>query len=356
MNSIPSLEVALSRASEGLRAKMLHSVELIRKAQRLADMYDPVDGFFLAFSGGKDSQALYHITQLGGGRFKAHFSPTTVDPPAVIKFIHKQYPDVIFEKVTKSIYQVAVEKNILPTQRVRWCCAEFKEQAGAGKVTLIGIRKAESVRRSKRHEMEVSGKKFSGDFEQFTAWQEEKIRKKYKNLNQDQFTHDKEQTVRCINGKDSILVSPIIEWTEQDVWEFLNKVVCVPHCELYDQGWHRLGCICCPMSNRKQKQKELELYPYVKRKWLNAIKLIRIQGGVSQNEHTHRSTHTRRGGQWASLGARKELWGVSLTLKDIPNADDIIAENIFDWWISGKNYEAWYAEKFLQRKIEFEDD
>lgn len=66
MNSIPSLEVALSRASEGLRAKMLHSVELIRRAQRLADMYDPVDGFFLAFSGGKDSQALYHITQLGG--------------------------------------------------------------------------------------------------------------------------------------------------------------------------------------------------------------------------------------------------------------------------------------------------
>lgn len=68
MTDIPSLEVALSRASEGLRAKMLHSVELIRKAQRLADMYDPVDGFFLAFSGGKDSQALYHITQLGGGR------------------------------------------------------------------------------------------------------------------------------------------------------------------------------------------------------------------------------------------------------------------------------------------------
>lgn len=185
---------------------------------------------------------------------------------------------MVFEKVTKSIYQVAVEKNILPTQRVRWCCAEFKEQAGAGKVTLIGIRKAESVRRSKRNEMEVSGKKFSGDFEQFTAWQEEKIRKKYKNLNQDQFTHNKEQTVRCINGKDSILVSPIIEWTEQDVWEFLNKVVCVPHCDLYDQGWHRIGCVCCPMSQHKQKVREIELYPYVKKKWIEAIKAIRRGG------------------------------------------------------------------------------
>lgn len=31
-----------------------------------------------------------------------------------------------------------------------------------------------------------------------------------------------------------------------------------------------------------------------------------------------------------------------------------IAENIFDWWISGKAYKKWYAEKFLQYKLEFD--
>ena len=31
------------------------------------------------------------------------------------------------------------------------------------------------------------------------------------------------------------------------------------------------------------------------------------------------------------------------------------AENIFDWWISGKSYKKWYAEKFLQMKLEFKD-
>lgn len=36
------------------------------------------------------------------------------------------------------------------------------------------------------------------------------------------------------------------------------------------------------------------------------------------------------------------------------NDEDIIAENIFDWWISGKSYKKWYAEKFLQIKIEFD--
>ena len=30
-----------------------------------------------------------------------------------------------------------------------------------------------------------------------------------------------------------------------------------------------------------------------------------------------------------------------------------IAENIYDWWISGKSYKQWYAEKFLQLKLDF---
>ena len=33
-----------------------------------------------------------------------------------------------------------------------------------------------------------------------------------------------------------------------------------------------------------------------------------------------------------------------------------IAENIYDWWISGKSYKKWYADKFLQLKIEFPED
>ena len=274
------LDEALLKASPVLQKKMLRSVELIRKAEKLSLTYDDVDGFFLAFSGGKDSQALYHITELAGVKFKAHFSPTTVDPPQLIRFIRKSYPDCEFGKVTKNIYDMAVEKQILPTMRVRWCCAEYKEMAGAGKVTLIGIRHAESARRAKRNEVEISNRKFSGNFEQFTEWQEERIRKKYKNLNQDQFSYDKTQEVRCINGKDSILVSPIIDWTEADVWEFLNKVCEIPHCELYDKGYRRIGCILCPMASYKQKKKECRDFPYVKEKWIDAIKKIRMGGDL----------------------------------------------------------------------------
>lgn len=33
-----------------------------------------------------------------------------------------------------------------------------------------------------------------------------------------------------------------------------------------------------------------------------------------------------------------------------------IAENIFDWWISGISYEKWYSQKFLQQKIDFDNE
>lgn len=81
MNIDYNLSQALERASEGLRKKMLHSVELLQKAEKIALNYDAENGFFLAFSGGKDSQALYHISQLAGVRFHGHMKLTSVDPP-----------------------------------------------------------------------------------------------------------------------------------------------------------------------------------------------------------------------------------------------------------------------------------
>ena len=73
----------------------------------------------------------------------------------------------------------------------------------------------------------------------------------------DQWSEHQEKMVTCVGGKDKILVSPIIHWTEKDVWEFLNAQN-IPHCSLYDKGYKRIGCILCPMSNYKQKNKRNE--------------------------------------------------------------------------------------------------
>lgn len=283
-----TLAEALDRASARLRKKMLHSVELLQKAEKIALNYDAENGYYLAFSGGKDSQVLYHMTQLAGVKFQGHMNLTSVDPPEVIRFVKKNYPEVELIKPGKSIFQHAIEKQILPTMRVRWCCAEYKETAGAGKVTLIGIRKTESTRRAKRNEVEINSRKFSGDLEGLEEYRQEQKAKRMKRKSKADGVNitnaDEEQTLGCIHGKESLLVSPIIYWTEQDVWEFLNDVVKVPHCSLYDDGWHRIGCIGCPMSSHKQKMLENERYPHVKRGWIKAIKAIR-NGGVFKREY-----------------------------------------------------------------------
>lgn len=400
---------------------MLHSVELLQKAEKIALNYDAEQGYFLAFSGGKDSQALYHIAQLAGVRFQGHMNLTSVDPPEVIRFVKKNYPEVELNKPGKSIFQSAVERQILPTMRVRWCCAEYKETAGAGKVTLIGIRKAESSRRAKRNEVEINNRKFSGDLDGFEEYRQEqkakRIRRKSKEDGVNITNADEEQTLGCIHGKESLLISPIIYWTEQDVWEFLNDVVKVPHCSLYDEGWHRIGCIGCPMSSHKQKMIENERYPHVKRNWIKAIKAIRNGGiqkriylkeypqGLDASQKRQRiaqdaggyikhpdpehwiqleSTNNPTGVKYEKRQCRRSAFvnsgcGQSVTgrpvrrntgvgtrrigFSDSSSSDRLteeqeneIAENIYDWWISGKSYKQWYAERFQQLKIDFGEE
>lgn len=365
------LQSFLPRLSIALQNKLLYSIQLLQKAEKLALSYDATGGYFLAFSGGKDSQCLYHVAKLAGVKFVAHMNLTSVDPPEVIRFVKQQYPDVHFIKPKKSIYQYAVEKQILPTQRVRWCCNEYKEHAGAGKVTLIGIRHAESSRRAKRNEVEISNQQFSGTLEGLDEYREKRNSKKRKSKNNKSVlivTASGERTLGCLYGKETLLISPIIHWTFADVWEFLNKLG-VAHCELYDQGYTRIGCICCPMSSVKQKQKELARYPHVKRNWIKAIKAIRNGAGLQKRiylvEHPQgldaspkrQSIALDAGGYINHPDPEHwiEIIGSPSCPRPYPKQQETeIAENIFDWWISGKSYKRWYSDKFLQLTFDFD--
>ncbi|MDD6754396.1 MAG: phosphoadenosine phosphosulfate reductase family protein, partial [Prevotella sp.] len=300
-------------------------------------------------------------------------------------------------KPGKSIFQHAIEKQILPTMRVRWCCAEYKETAGAGKVTLIGIRRAESSRRPKRNEVEINNRKFSGDLDGLDEYRQEQRAKQARRKSKEQGVNitnaDEEQTLGCIHGKESLLISPIIYWTENDVWEFLNDVVRVPHCSLYDEGWHRIGCIGCPMSSHRQKMIENKRYPHVKRGWIKAIKAIRSGGYSEENiscetsamagssQKRQRIAQDAGGyinhpdpGHWMQLDSTNNQTGGGQKISKRRNTgvwaapvlssgsssdrlaeeqENEIAENVYDWWISGKSYKQWYAEKFLQLKLDF---
>ena len=91
----------------GFDSRLQHSIDLLRKSEKLAFRYS-AEGFYLAFSGGKDSQALYHVAKLAGVRFEAHYALTTLDPPEVVRFIRSHYPDVINDRPKLTFAQLCI--------------------------------------------------------------------------------------------------------------------------------------------------------------------------------------------------------------------------------------------------------
>lgn len=115
--------------------------------------FEPEEGYYLAFSGGKDSQCIYHLAKMAGVKFDAHYRVTSVDPPELVRFIKEQYPDVSREipkdKDGKPItmWSLIASKTMPPTRLTRYCCKELKESGGVGRVTITGVRWAESKKR-----------------------------------------------------------------------------------------------------------------------------------------------------------------------------------------------------------------
>ena len=69
--------------------------------------------------------------------------------------------------------------------------------------------------------------------------------------------------------KNKVVLNPIIDWDDEDVWEFIKEKH-LPYCELYDQGYTRLGCIGCPM-NTAAAAAELQKYPKFKDNYIRAF-------------------------------------------------------------------------------------
>ena len=68
-----------------------------------------------------------------------------------------------------------------------------------------------------------------------------------------------------------MLLNPIVDWTDEEVWEFLNEIVKVPHCCLYDEGYKRIGCIGCPMAGTEGQKREFARYPKFRALYVRAF-------------------------------------------------------------------------------------
>lgn len=186
-----------------LQEKIYTSIECIRQ-------YEPEEGYYLGFSGGKDSQALLRLTQMAGVKYEVHYNYTRIDPPELVRFIKKEYPEVIFDIPNISYWDLIRKNKFPPSSLNRYCCRILKEGNGVDKVKLLGVRAEESSRRKKQQHVSYNR------------------------------------------------ILPIFNWTEMDVWEFISDL---PHCVLYDEGYDRIGCIGCPLKSKRLRQRDFERWP-----------------------------------------------------------------------------------------------
>lgn len=196
----------------------LFTQQKVEQSISIIQEYCPEEGYHLACSFGKDSVVLLELANMAGIKYDAHFYKSSVDPPEVLQFGREQYPQVIIDPQPMSMFKLIVEMGCPPTRRMRYCCRIFKEERGAGRIVLTGVRRSES-----------------------------RMRQKY-------------TLIHSCPSKGKIIINPMLEWDEGDVWRFIhaNKI---PYCGLYDEGWRRIGCIGCPTAYWKTRKLEFERWP-----------------------------------------------------------------------------------------------
>ena len=202
---------------------MLREAQLFEVRDKVAESitflqdHEPPEGYYLAFSGGKDSICIKELSTMARVKFDAHYSNTTIDPPELLHYMKKYHADVKWEH-PETPFLKKLSTMGAPTRQARWCCRVYKEQGGTGRRVVTGIRAAESAKRAGRRAVEV-----------------------------------------CYKDESKTYINPIIGWSDDDVWEFI-RLRDLPYCELYDQGFKRIGCLFCPMAGL-QRMKEAERYP-----------------------------------------------------------------------------------------------
>lgn len=222
--------------------------------QRLR-MFCPPEGYYLAFSGGKDSQCIYHLAQEARVKFDAHYHITGIDPPELVYHIQRNYPDVKRECYEKSMWQLIKEHGMPPTRTVRYCCEHLKERGGIGRVVLTGVRAQESPRRKQSYGT---------------------VTIQHTNPAKRAYAFDPEQGQHLIKHcptKGKVMVAPILDWSDKDVWAYIRDRH-IQYCSLYDEGFTRLGCIGCPMAGKVGRKQQFERWPKFENAYIRAFEGI----------------------------------------------------------------------------------
>jgi len=205
----------------------------------------PPENIVISFSGGKDSTVTADlvIRALSNPSIVHVFGDTTLEFPLTMEYAKRfrtENPMSIFKTAKnkeQDFYKVCEDIGP-PARMMRWCCYMFKTGPitrvlnnmynNVNILTFYGIRKCESVSRSK-----------------------------YKRIEDDAET---------IKIQRQTVASPIFFWKDIDIWLYL---LCenVDFNDAYRLGYDRVGCWCCPNNSTRAQFLSKIYMPEQSKKW-----------------------------------------------------------------------------------------
>lgn len=253
-----------NRAGATKNAPDEEAIKLLQFYEGAALHADP-RGYCVCTSEGKDSRVLGHLFRRAGVKHFYQHSITGIDPPELVYFQRANFQkyrdmgyltyDVMYEM---SMWALCRKKGMLPTRRIRFCCAELKEKRSEhqGKaVVSFGVRKYESVKRARsRNELEIALPRQKNLIMPFDDGENRKIFE------------------LCYRDREK-RVNPLAYWTDADIWNY-SRDVKLEQCSLYSEGFDRLGCIGCPMARRAAREQEFNRWPKFRDQYIRTAQYI----------------------------------------------------------------------------------
>jgi len=211
------------------RFKLKQAYEIIKMAKK------KFGNLAIAFAGGKDSLVTLHIALKVDPEAVVIFNNTTVEFPETIYYVRKiakQWNFKLYITKPKEPFFKKVKELGWASHDNRWCCRFCKDDPTFKLLSRLGI------------VAEITGTKRTDSM--------------YRRYLKPIMPPSKEPYILRIN--------PIYDWNEHEIWDYI-KSHDLPYNPLYDKGYRRVGCWCCPLNGvmhyNRLKKTHPQLYKFL---------------------------------------------------------------------------------------------